>query len=935
MNKFLWNYWIQKIILFTLFLAPILNADEWPTYMFDNTRSGLCNNKLSLPLTLQWSYRNTYQPQPAWPAPAQNDYFHKKFNLKARVIYDRAFHLTAADGKLFFGSSADDAIHCLDMKEGVPLWSYTTEGPVRLAPSYNDGKVYAGSDDGAIYAINAEDGKLIWKCRPVKDDLRLPGNQRIISLFCIRSSIMIIGDKGIFTAGLFPMQGVYYGAVDLKNGKILDLKKVNFSAQGYLKEISDKIFIPTGRVEKGKFMKTLTRHGKMTIKDAMKVNKKYPYSAISNGEYIIRGGDDKIAIFSAQDGQKLWKSEVKGRAYSIIIANQKLFVSTDKGFIYCFGNKKISMPPKRSEKSIPLPDPSEELNKWADKILTKTCKKGYVLLIGSSADAAAARALANHSDLNIIIREPSIKKICEIRKSIQSAQLSNRIKVHHGDLIKTPYNSYIFDAVITAPYLKNKKEVYYSKNEVLRIIKPQGVFIDDNRSIYTPKLAKTGEWTHFYADTGNTTASKESNEGKHMQLQWFGKPGPQRMVDRHNRSVSPLVKNGLMFISGLDYFFGVDIYNGTVLWERLIKDSMRMSAFKCSGNMVINNKHLYVAAGQNCLFINPKTGKTEYKAKVPVKNSDWGYTAVSGKYLYGSSVASGTLRWRFTPTSWTIGYKPDQPIICSENLFSVDIEQKKLSGIYSPPNAVIITTTIAIDNKKVFFAESSAPNIKNVYKKEKGRIKIAGNGPTLTKNIALTALSEGSLKLAWKRDLKDIAFQHIIFMIAVDDKILLYGSKTEKKQVTYDIYCYAQKDGRELWHNEFTPREKAMSGWHGELTQHGVVVNNIFYIANLAFNIKDGSKIKTWDWKRGKHGCGTLSASLTHLFWRGTNPRVAKIADTFTGETFDTVNRPGCWIGIVPAGGLVLMPESSAGCTCSYPVQCSMAFRYVNKDKGE
>ena len=39
------------------------------------------------------------------------------------------------------------------------------------------------------------------------------------------------------------------------------------------------------------------------------------------------------------------------------------------------------------------------------------------------------------------------------------------------------------------------------------------------------------------------------------------------------------------------------------------------------------------------------------------------------------------------------------------------------------------------------------------------------------------------------------------------------------------------------------------------------------------------------------------------------------------------VTRPGCWIGILPVGGLVLMPETSSGCTCGFPIQTSMAFR--------
>ena len=39
--------------------------------------------------------------------------------------------------------------------------------------------------------------------------------------------------------------------------------------------------------------------------------------------------------------------------------------------------------------------------------------------------------------------------------------------------------------------------------------------------------------------------------------------------------------------------------------------------------------------------------------------------------------------------------------------------------------------------------------------------------------------------------------------------------------------------------------------------------------------------------------------------------------------------RPGCWINMIPASGLVLVPEASVGCTCSFPLRCSYAL--VNK----
>jgi hypothetical protein len=47
---------------------------------------------------------------------------------------------------------------------------------------------------------------------------------------------------------------------------------------------------------------------------------------------------------------------------------------------------------------------------------------------------------------------------------------------------------------------------------------------------------------------------------------------------------------------------------------------------------------------------------------------------------------------------------------------------------------------------------------------------------------------------------------------------------------------------------------------------------------------------------------------------------------TNQAENITCVSRPGCWINMIPAGGLLLIPEASSGCTCDFPVQTSLAF---------
>ncbi|MHC4252281.1 MAG: outer membrane protein assembly factor BamB family protein, partial [Planctomycetota bacterium] len=131
-------------------------AADWPTFRGDSARSGATDDGLSPPLAAAWVHRPAHPPRPAWPdGPAPADYWHKLHGLEHSSVHDFAFHVAVADGRLFYGSSADDTVRCLDAETGVELWSCVTEGPVRLAPAVAGGAVYVGSDDGRLYCLDA------------------------------------------------------------------------------------------------------------------------------------------------------------------------------------------------------------------------------------------------------------------------------------------------------------------------------------------------------------------------------------------------------------------------------------------------------------------------------------------------------------------------------------------------------------------------------------------------------------------------------------------------------------------------------------------------------------------------------------------------------------------------------------------------------------
>jgi len=240
-------------LILVLLLVPAsivcasLSAGDWPTYNHDASRSGVADETLTVPLTEAWIHTPPNPPQPAWPRPAKADFWHNLSRLEARVIYDRAFHVAVAGESLFYGSSADDRVACLDVRTGSERWSFVTDGPVRLAPFVSEGRVYAGSDDGSIYCLDAGGGGLLWTRNPSGIDRCVIGNGRMISAAPVRTGVIVVDGIAYCCAGIFPKEGVFLAAYDALSGENLWRTKPDLSPQGYMLASASRLYLPTGR----------------------------------------------------------------------------------------------------------------------------------------------------------------------------------------------------------------------------------------------------------------------------------------------------------------------------------------------------------------------------------------------------------------------------------------------------------------------------------------------------------------------------------------------------------------------------------------------------------------------------------------------------------------------------------------------------------------
>ena len=221
----------------------------WTTYRYDSARSGHTLERLDTPLALRWTFEPAHIPKPAWPKPGEE---------MERMHFDNAHHATAAKGTVYFGSPVDNKVYALNAKSGKIKWTFFTDGPVRYAPTIWKNRIYAGSDDGHVYCLKAKNGKLIWKYRAGPSDEKLLGNGRMISLWPVRTSILVDDGTVYFGAGVFPYEGIYICALDAENGSVIwkndttgdrahELAFGGISPQSYLVASNNILYVPSGR----------------------------------------------------------------------------------------------------------------------------------------------------------------------------------------------------------------------------------------------------------------------------------------------------------------------------------------------------------------------------------------------------------------------------------------------------------------------------------------------------------------------------------------------------------------------------------------------------------------------------------------------------------------------------------------------------------------
>jgi outer membrane protein assembly factor BamB len=240
-------------------------AEDWPTYLHDNGRSGTTTEQLGLPLVQDWVRTTHRGPRPAWTeTPALQNFWGGTFGHKSRMPRDNAFRVVVAADCVYFGSSNSDKLVCLDARDGSELWHFFADGPIRFAPAVYDSKVYFGSDDGYVYCLTAADGSFVWKSKATTSSELMFANGRMVSVCPVRTAVLVDDGVAYWGAGLFAgaQTGLdrYICACNADNGSEIWKRSAPKPTQGYPLASTNNLYMPAGKSTPTYYRKSYGSH---------------------------------------------------------------------------------------------------------------------------------------------------------------------------------------------------------------------------------------------------------------------------------------------------------------------------------------------------------------------------------------------------------------------------------------------------------------------------------------------------------------------------------------------------------------------------------------------------------------------------------------------------------------------------------------------------
>jgi outer membrane protein assembly factor BamB len=324
-------------------------GSNWDMFHGNAQHTGQTADILDAGLNLNWTYRTPGTILTSSPA-----------------IVDERVYIGTRDES----GTEENAIHAVNLQTGEQVWRVQADAMVQSSPAVQDGIVYASSIRGTLYAINAQNGQILWTKQVNKDDVRrawmyysptvangvvyqaysTSSGGKLMALNAttgeelwqsplagnwIVESSPVVADGKVYVSG----DGGNMFAFDAASGKKLWQAK---PAGGWMHSMP---MIAEGKVYMGygggilvaldaETGKEIWRH-KSSDSSYIHGGTTGSTAAYANGTVYMGFPDGNIAAFDAKTGSVKWKHRTNGGIISsAAISGETVFIGSNDGHLY-------------------------------------------------------------------------------------------------------------------------------------------------------------------------------------------------------------------------------------------------------------------------------------------------------------------------------------------------------------------------------------------------------------------------------------------------------------------------------------------------------------------------------------------------------------------------------------------------------------------------
>jgi len=200
------------------------DSGDWPIYRYGMRRAAAVAAEIpARELTVAW--RRSLLPAGSVAAgkanALRNDW------ILNEVCSDSITQATVAEGKVFVSLTHTRQIVAMAHGDGKVSWTFRAPARVDAPPTIRKGLCLFGCNDGWVYCLRADNGKLVWRFRAAPTDRRVVAYGQVESAWPVLGGVLVVEGRACVIAGRTTETdgGLYVHALDVKTGKPLWSKR--------------------------------------------------------------------------------------------------------------------------------------------------------------------------------------------------------------------------------------------------------------------------------------------------------------------------------------------------------------------------------------------------------------------------------------------------------------------------------------------------------------------------------------------------------------------------------------------------------------------------------------------------------------------------------------------------------------------------------------